>query len=84
MIRALIKNGRIEPTEPLPPDWADGQALLIDRAPSDDPEDIDRWARQLEEAAAALPADDVVAFRRALDEVERESKESVRRDWGLS
>jgi hypothetical protein len=84
MIRALFKNGRIVPTDPLPPDWAEGQELLVDSMPpSDDPGDIDRWARQLDEGATALPADDVAAFERLLHEVERQSKESVRREWGL-
>jgi hypothetical protein len=80
MIRALLKNGRIVPAEPLPADWADGQELLVDRQPPpDDPADIDRWARQLDEAAASIPADDLKALERSLEEVERQSKESVRR-----
>lgn len=84
MIRALLKNGRIVPAEPLPADWADGQELLVDRQPpSDEPGDIDRWARQLDEAAATIPADDFETFERTLEEVERQSKESVRREWGL-
>jgi hypothetical protein len=29
-IRACLHNGRIHPLDPLPPDWADGQALVIE------------------------------------------------------
>ena len=67
MIRALLKNGKIVPAEPLPTDWADGQELLVDRQPpSDDPADIDRWAQELEEAAISIPQDDFETFERAL------------------
>ena len=77
MIRALLKNGRIVPAEPLPADWADGQELLVDRQPPcDDPGDIDRWARQLDEAAATIPAEDIDALLRSLEEAERLPKQS--------
>jgi len=85
MVRALLKNGRIEPVEPLPSDWAEGQELLVDaRSPSDDPADIDRWARELEEGAGGVSAEDAGELERALEEIERQSKEAVRREWGLS
>jgi hypothetical protein len=54
------------------------------RSPSDDPADIDRWARELEEGAAGVSAEDAGELREALEEVERQSKEAVRREWGLS
>jgi hypothetical protein len=85
MVRALFKNGRIEPVDPLPPEWTEGQQLLVDVcAPSDDPAEIDRWARELEEGAAGISAEDARELERALEEVERQSKEAVRREWGLS
>jgi hypothetical protein len=84
MIRAILKNGVIKPAEPLPPDWVEGQELLVDRQfPSEDPQEIDRWAAQLDEAAAAIPADDAATLERALTDVERHSKEGVRREWGV-
>ena len=85
MIRAILKNGLIRPAEPLPPDWQDGQELLVDRpGPSSNAEDIERWARELDEGASAITAEDATALERALGEIERESKDAVRREWGLS
>jgi hypothetical protein len=84
MIRAILENGLIRPAEPIPPDWQDGQELVVDRRGStSDPADIDRWAREMDEGAQAITAEDAVAFERALVDVERESKDAVRREWGL-
>ena len=30
MIRAVIKNGVIQPVEPLPTDWEDGREVVVD------------------------------------------------------
>ena len=84
MIRAILKNGVIKPAEPLPPDWVDGQELRVDRdAPSDDPGDIDRWASRLDGANGTVSAEDIDSLQRALETIERESKDNVRREWGL-
>jgi hypothetical protein len=84
MIRAILKNGVIRPAEPLPADWQDGQELLVDRQSSTPcAEDIDAWARDLEEGARGITAEDAAALERALLDIERESKEAVRREWGL-
>jgi len=83
-IKAVLRDGRIQPLEPLPPDWADGQELVIE-----DPEltgaqtQVDQWAKDLETATAGLPAEEHDRFRAALGEIERESKDAVRREWGL-
>jgi uncharacterized membrane protein len=83
-IKAILRDGRIQPLEPLPDDWADGQELVVE-----DPNlaagegQVDQWAKDLETAAARLPAEEHDLFRRALTHVEAESKEAVRREWGL-
>ena len=84
MIRAVLKNGIIQPAEPLPADWPDGQELTVDRLPSDDPNAIDRWAKELDEGSSSITADELADFERALQDVERNSKDAVRRQWGLS
>ncbi|GMU23654.1 MAG: hypothetical protein AMXMBFR13_37320 [Phycisphaerae bacterium] len=46
MIRAIYRNGVIYPSEPVPPEWSDGQEVRIEwdlTEPSDDPAEIDRW-----------------------------------------
>src|SRR5688500_18411839 len=58
MIRAVLKSGVIQPAEPLPVDWTDGQELLVQPSPSDSPTDIDRWTRELDEGAALIAADE--------------------------
>jgi hypothetical protein len=84
-IKAILRDGRIQPLEPLPADWADGQELVVEEPePSDDPVEIERWAKELEESTAKIPAEEHERFLRALEENELESKEAVRREWGLS
>jgi len=83
-IKAILRNGLIQPVEPLPPDWTEGQELVVE-----DPEvavaasEVEQWSREIEAAAAKLPAEEHDRFRRAMDDIERESKETVRREWGL-
>lgn len=83
-VRAILRNGQIQPIEPLPSRWSEGQELLIEEpntAPSQ--AELDEWARDLEEAVAKIPPEEHERFARALEEIERESKEAVRRQWGL-
>jgi len=85
MIRAVLENGLIRPAEPIPADWQDGQELFVDRrVPASTTEDIDQWARELDEGARAITPEDVAELERALADIERESKDAVRREWGLS
>ncbi|HSU68345.1 MAG TPA: hypothetical protein VLJ39_15810 [Tepidisphaeraceae bacterium] len=84
-IRAILRNGVIHPTEPLPPGWVEGQELVIENPdPIADNGEIEEWVRECEAAATQLPADDNERFLSALEEIEHESKEQVRREWGLS
>jgi hypothetical protein len=84
-IKAILRDGRIQPLEPLPPDWTDGQELVIE-----DPEvaaaegQLDQWAKELQTNTSRLPAEEHDRFRGALTDVERESKDAIRREWGLS
>ncbi len=80
-IRAVLRQGVIQPIEPLPPDWRDGQELVVESNGDTGSEAIEQWARELDAAAAEIPADQHARFLRALDEIERESKESVRDRW---
>ncbi len=56
MIRAVLSNGVIQPVDPLPPDWPDGQELQVEPAQPalpDRVEDLDRWYQELESLCAA-------------------------------
>jgi uncharacterized membrane protein len=83
-IKAILRDGHIQPLEPLPPDWAEGQELLVEPPDSEGQDtQVLEWAQDLEDAAARLPAEEHDRFQKALREIERESKEAIRREWGL-
>jgi D-alanine-D-alanine ligase-like ATP-grasp enzyme len=44
--------------------------------------EIGQWARELEASTARIPAEEHELLERALEEIERESKDAVRREWG--
>jgi hypothetical protein len=80
-IRAVLRQGVIQPTEPLPPDWRDGQELVVESNGDVGTEQIQQWAHELDAAAAEIPAEEHDRFLRALDEIEHESKDAVRKRW---
>jgi hypothetical protein len=83
-IKAILRDGLIQPLEPLPSDWTEGQELIVEEpAEAERSALIDEWARDLEAAAVQVPAEEHDRFRQALSDVERDSKEAVRREWGL-
>ena len=74
----------IRPAEPLPADWVEGQDLVCERQSSPAaPEDLDHWARELDDADRAITRDDATALEQALADVERQSKEAVRPEGSL-
>ncbi len=83
MVKAVLENGKIRPLTPLPADWSDGQKLLIDIEIGESSEEISAWAREIEEAARAIPDEDHAKFLEALATQRSASKEQVRRQMGL-
>jgi hypothetical protein len=85
MIRAVLKKGKIQPLDELPPHWRDGQELIVDGGePSDDPVEIKKWHDKLLALSAHIPADDHARMAAALAEQARQARERMRRDMGLS
>ena len=82
-IKAVLRNGVIQPLEPLPSEWNDGQELVVEEPIAEGAAEIDNWFGELDAATAELPAEEHDRFRQALTELERESKDAVRREWGL-
>lgn len=83
-IKAILRDGRIQPLEPLPPAWTEGQQLVIEEPDlGETPAEIEKWAKELEASTARIPAEEHERLERALKEIERESKDAVRRKWGL-
>lgn len=88
MIRAIIKDGKLCPLDPLPEEWTEGTTLEIDGylEPPDDLESIDRNFQELEASIAQTPYDpeDWKRLDEALAEADRIAKDQVRKEMGLS
>jgi hypothetical protein len=85
MIRAIFRDGQIQPLDPLPTEWDEGQELQITESePSDDPEAIERWWSELTELTSQPhDPDDWGRLKAALAEADRLAKDQVRKEMGL-
>ena len=84
-IKAILRDGRIQPLEPLPSAWADGQELVVEEPqPAASDGQLDQWAKDLDTATGQIPPEEPDRFLRALEEIEHASKDAIRREWGLS
>jgi hypothetical protein len=82
-IKAILRDGAIQPVEPLPSQWADGQELIVEQPEfTAEQSELRAWTEDLESAAAKLPPEEHERFLKALDEIERQSKNAVGREWG--
>jgi len=86
MIRATIRNGKIEPLGPLPSDWAEGRELEIQDAEEsrESPEEIKKWWNDFNALCAKSDPEDDSRFETAIGEIRRIAKEQARREAGLS
>ncbi len=85
MVKAVIRHGAIEPLSPLPSSWTDGQKLVIEEARVEaGGESLAAWSREVDELAAQMSEDDFDRIDQALAEADREAKDYVRRQMGLS
>jgi hypothetical protein len=82
-IKAVLRDGIIQPIDPLPSDWADGQELVVEEPQPNGAADLAQWAQEMDAATAQIPAEEHERFLNAVDEIERDSKEAVRKQWGL-
>lgn len=81
-IKAVLRDGRIQPLEPLPPAWMEGQELVVEEpAGVENALTIREWEQELEATSSQVPSAEHDRFRQALEAIEHESKESVRREW---
>lgn len=83
MIRAVYRDGLIYPAEPVPSEWADGQAVNVEsdfHVPSDDPGAIARWDTEWRQAGPIqYEAGEREKVQALLDEADVLAKETVRR-----
>lgn len=84
-IRAVLKNGAIQPLEELPAGWHDGQSLSVEDEETDvDAEAVAAWAREIDAAAAQIPDSEHRRLMEALAVQKREAKEYMRGRLGSS
>lgn len=83
-MKAVLKNGVIQPQEPLPADWPEGTELEVERAESSlNGDSLDQWYAELEAACSQLDPRDDKLLKNAIADVRREEKERARKEAGL-
>jgi hypothetical protein len=84
MPKAILKNGVIEPLEPLPPEWADGRELRVESASDDDEDrDFDEWHRELTALVAKNDPNDIARIDKAIQIADEQAKALVGKQMGL-
>jgi hypothetical protein len=83
-IRAIVQNGVIRPIDPMPSEWAEGQALVIEDAGSPPADDLDGWYRELQSLGPArYEPGEWDRVQGVLSEADQQAKAEVRRQMGL-
>lgn len=83
MLNAILKNGVIEPIDPLPTEWQEGTRLEVCKATGMEI-DIDAWVERMNALCADSEAAEEELMRGAIEEHRRLAKEQARRAMGLS
>lgn len=86
MIRAVMRNGSIEPVDPLPLQWVDGKMLNVTEANQveTDTASFDVWWTEWERLGSArYEQGEREAIQRMMDEADRQAKDMVARQMGL-
>lgn len=83
MIRGIYREGVIHPTDPVPLDWAEGQAVRVESADeevSDNPTDIDHWDAEWRQTGGIYyEPGEKERIEAVLEEADAIAKEFVRR-----
>jgi hypothetical protein len=85
MIRAVYRDGKIQPLDEVPKGWREGDRLVVEHeeaTPS--AEEIDKWAAEVEAAAAQISEEDHQRAMAAIAEHRAQAKEWMRREMGLA
>lgn len=85
MIRAIVRDGVIQPLEPLPADWDEGREVYVDAVENpESEEELQQWLRDMNELTSQL--DDPEEWRRfdeAIAEARAADKARMKREMGL-
>jgi len=87
MIRAIVKNGIIQPLEPLPSNWEDGRHVVVDASDEQSSNGTDEYGQWLDDMKAlTAELNDPKEWQEIeanLAEADRQNKALVRREMGL-
>jgi hypothetical protein len=85
MPKAVLRNGGIQPVEPLPPEWQEGERLQVEKSQeaSTPVEEIDRDFAALAALCADSQPEDEERLAQALEQARTQAKALVRRQMGL-
>ncbi len=85
MLKAVLKNGVIQPLEPLPADWTEGVELEVCQATvTPSPQAVEEWLAEMNALCADSTPEQEAQLQAALDELKRASKGLARRQMGLA
>jgi hypothetical protein len=85
MVKAVIDRGAIRLLEPLPADWGEGRTVMVDAFDDGDASDLEIQAdfAKLDLLCSMNDPADEERLERALADVERDSKELMRKEMRL-
>lgn len=83
MIRAVYRDGHIEPVDSVPPTWTEGTELLVESSVCESEAALTRWHDELEAHAAEVLPEDIAELNAALAQAVQEAKAGMRREMGL-
>jgi hypothetical protein len=84
MIRAVYRDGKIEPVDNVPIDWREGDRLLVEHQETiPSRQELEEWVAAVQEATAKIPPEDHEKFMAAIAQHRAEAKRQMRREWGL-
>lgn len=80
MVRAVLKEGAIQPIDPLPPEWTEGLELKVESLDESapDPAELEAWIEEMNQSTSGIGPDDLATLLRAIDAQRREQKALMR------
>jgi hypothetical protein len=85
MIRAVYRDGKIQPVDVVPEEWHEGAKLVVEQeevTPTE--EELEQWAVEVETAAAKISEADHQQAMAAIAQHRTEAKQWMRREMGLA
>ena len=81
MVRAILKDGMIQPLDPLPLGWGEGRELRVEEVEEFEstPAELEQWSADLNELAKDINPENSERIDKAIEEIRRNGKEEMRR-----